>query len=219
MLRRLRDRTRWAFTLALIGWFAVLTRAEPSVLRASVMAAFAATAVVTGRPGRPLRTLGLTITTVLLADPLLVHSVGWWLSVGATAGIVLLAAPLAERLPGPEAIRRPLSVTLAAQVGVAPATIAVFGSLPLASVPANLLAVPAAGPVMLYGLPAGLLAGSMPDAAARLLQLPTIVLVRFIARVASAAATWPLPRLGWSGLAVGGLVGLVLLRGPPRHRR
>ena len=38
MLRRLRPWWRWAATLALIGWFMALTRFEPSVLRAGVMA-------------------------------------------------------------------------------------------------------------------------------------------------------------------------------------
>ena len=41
----------------------------------------------------------------------------------------------------------------------------VFGRLPMMSVPANLLAVPVAGAVMLYGLPAGLLAGAVPPLA------------------------------------------------------
>ena len=219
VLRRARAPTRWAATLALIGWFALLTRFEPSVLRASVMAALAATAVVAGRPSRPVRILGLTVTIVLLADPLLVHSVGWWLSVGATAGIVALAGPLAARLPGPAPVRLPLAVTMAAQLGVAPVTIAVFGPLPLASVPANLLAVPAAAPIMLYGLPAGLLAGACPDPVAQLLQLPTVVLVRFVARVASAAAGWPLPHVGWPGLVAAVAVAVLVLRRAPRHRR
>ena len=102
-------------------------------------------------------------------------------------------------------MRLALAVTMAAQLGVAPVTIAVFGPLPLASVPANLLAVPAAGPIMLYGLPAGLLAGACPDSGgARLLQLPTVVLVRFVARVASGSGGWPLPHVGWPGLVAGG---------------
>jgi competence protein ComEC len=219
VLRRARAPTRWAATLGLIGWFALLTRFEPSVLRASVMAALAATALVAGRPSRPVRILGLTVTIVLLADPLLVHSVGWWLSVGATAGIVALAGPLAARLPGPAPVRLPLAVTMAAQLGVAPVSIGVFGPLPLASVPANLLAVPAAAPIMLYGLPAGLLAGVCPDPVARLLQLPTVLLVRFVARVASSAAGWPLPHVGWPGLVGAVGVTVVVLRRAPRHRR
>ena len=50
VLRRLSHRARWAATVGVIAWFTVLTRFEPSVLRASVMAALAATAVLTGRP-------------------------------------------------------------------------------------------------------------------------------------------------------------------------
>jgi len=40
LLQRARPPTRWVATLALIGWFVVLTRAEPSVLRAGAMAEF-----------------------------------------------------------------------------------------------------------------------------------------------------------------------------------
>ena len=72
---------------------------------------------------------------------------------------------------------------------------------------------------MLYGLPAGLVAGASPEPVARLLQLPTVVLVRFVAHVADAAAAWPLPHVGWPGLAVAA-VGLALGLGRPgRHRR
>ena len=116
-------------------------------------------------------------------------------------------------------MRLPLAVTMAAQLGVAPVTVAVFGPLPLASVPANLLAVPAAAPIMLYGLPAGLVAGAAPDPVAQLLQLPTVVLVRFVARVASAAAGWPLPHMGWPGLVAAVAVAVLVLRRAPRHRR
>ena len=218
-LRRLQHRARWAATLGLIGWFAVLTRFEPSVLRASVMAALGATALVSGRPAGAVRALGLTVTIVLLLDPLLIHSVGWWLSVAATAGIAVLGPPLAARLPGPAAVRAALSVTLAAQLGVAPVSIAVFGPLPMASIPANLLAGPAAGPVMVYGLPAGLLAAVSPDPIATALQVPTVALVRFIAFVAVSASSWPLPRVGAPGLMVVTALLVVVLRRPRRHRR
>ena len=221
VLRRARAPTRWAATLALIGWFALLTRFEPSVLRASVMAALAATAVVGGRPSRPVRILGLTVTIVLLVDPLLVHSVGWWLSVGATAGIALLAAPLAARLPGPAPVRLALAVTLAAQLGVAPVTIAVVRA-------------PAAG--LRAGQPAGRPRGGAdhalracrpgcwpapcPDPVARLLQLPT----RRAGPLRGQGGVWS-GRAGrsrtWVGRAWSGAVAVavLVLRRAPRHRR
>ena len=49
LLRRLRPWWRWAATLGLIGWFMTLTRFEPSVLRAGVMAMLASSAFVLGR--------------------------------------------------------------------------------------------------------------------------------------------------------------------------
>jgi competence protein ComEC len=216
-LRRLRPTARWGATLLVIGWFAAITRFEPSVIRASVMAAFACTAIGLGRPARTTSLLSLTVIGVLLADPLLVESVGWWLSVGATTGIALLGAPLAARLPGPASIRAGMAVTIAAQLGVAPVSVAVFGPLPLAALPANVLAAPAAGPVMIYGLPAGLLASTVPNGLARALQVPTVILVRWIARVAGWTSAWPLPRLGGPGLFVAAVAVACLLRRPPRH--
>jgi competence protein ComEC len=201
VLRRLVLRWRFVATVGLVAWFALLTRFEPSVLRASAMAALAATSVVLARPASTIRLLSLAVTVMVLIDPLLVWSVGWWLSVGATAGIAVLAAPLAVRLPGPRALAEALAVTLAAQIGVAPVSIAVFGGLPVASVPANLLAVPVAGPLMVWGLPAGVLAGVVP-ALAPVLHVPTRLAVRWIALVARTGAAAPLGELGFGHLTI-----------------
>ena len=201
-LRRLGLRGRWVASLAVIGFFGLLTRWEPSVLRASAMAALAVTAVGLGRPASRGRLLTLAVAGVVLVDPLLVHAVGFRLSVGATAGILLLAPPLAQRLPGPRWLAEALAVTLAAQVGVAPILVPTFGGLPLASVPANLLAVPAAGPLMAWGLTGGLVAGLAGPPVDALLHLPTWLLVSWVAGVARWAASVPLGQLGAVHLAV-----------------
>ena len=67
-----------------------------------------------------------------------------------------------RRLPGPRWLAAPLAITLGAQLGVAVPSVLVFHRLPLVSPLANLAAVPVAGLVMLYGLPAGMLAPSLP---------------------------------------------------------
>ena len=130
LLRRFELRGRFALSLALIAFFAVLTRAEPSVLRASAMAALACWAVYVGRPVSRLRIVALAVTALVLVDPLLVHAVGFELSVGACVGLVVLAAPLSRRLPGPRWLAEPLAVTLAAQLGVAPVLLATFDGMP-----------------------------------------------------------------------------------------
>jgi competence protein ComEC len=202
VLRRLALGARFAVTVGVIGWFALLTRFEPSVLRASVMAALAALTFVLARPASTVRLLSLCVTVLVLIDPLLVWSVGWWLSVGATGGIALLAGPIAGLLPGPRGLAGAVGVTTAAQLGVAPVSVAVFGGLPLVSLPANLLAAPVAGPVMMWGLPAGVLAALVPAPVATLVHLPTRLGVRWIALVARVAARAPIGEVGLAALVV-----------------
>jgi competence protein ComEC len=209
LLRRLTIRWRWAATVGLVLWFAMLTRFEPSVLRASAMATVSVTAWALARPSSTIRMLGLATTTMMLLDPFLVYSAGWWLSVGATFGIALLAGRIAERIPGPRSLALAVGVTLAAQVGVAPVQLAIFGGMPVVSLPANLLAVPAAGPVMIWGLPAGLVAGFLPSWAATLLHFPSRVCIRWIALVARVGAALPLGTLqARHALVAAGAVGV-----------
>jgi len=153
-LRRCRWRSRLPLTLSVIVGFALLTRFEPSVVRASAMAGLVTLAAALGREASGLRILALAVTGLVLVDPLLVSSVGFGLSVAASAGILLLAGPIERRLPGPRPFAAAVAVTLAAQVGVAPLLLAVFDSIPVASLPANVFAGFAAGALMSWGLPA-----------------------------------------------------------------
>lgn len=219
LLRRLGLRSRWAASLGVIAFFGLVTRWEPSVLRASAMAALACTATGLGRPTSRRRLLALAVAAVVLVDPLLVRSVGFQLSVGACVGIIFLAGPLSRRLPGPRLLAEALAVTLAAQVGVAPVLVPVFGGLPVASVPANLLAVPAAGPLMVWGLTAGLAAGTFGTPVDALLHLPTSWLVDWVAGVARWAASLPLGRIEAPHLGALVVVAVVTVVAWRRYRR
>jgi competence protein ComEC len=136
-------RRRW-IGLAAVCWFALLARAEPSILRASVMAALVLLAGVLGRGLHPPYTLAIAVLLVLLADPALAGQLGFELSVLATAGVLVLAPPLARHLPGPRPLRLLVAASLGAQLGVAPLLLRVEGAVPLAAISANLVAVPAA---------------------------------------------------------------------------
>lgn len=202
LLRRRRPWSRWAVAIVVIGSFALVTRFEPSVLRASAMAALAATATALGRPQAGLRILALAVGGLLLVDPLLIGSVGFQLSTAASAGILVLGPRIEPVLPGPEVLRAALSVTVAAQLGVAPVLVPRFGGIPVVSLPANVLAVPVAGLVTAWGLPAGLLAGWAGPSAARWLHLPTRLLVAWVAGVARVSARVPAGELGPVALVV-----------------
>lgn len=206
---RLRLGGRWAVTVGVIGAFGVVTRFEPSVLRASAMAVLAVSATLAGRPASTVRILALSVAALVLIDPLLVRSVGFQLSVGASAGIALLAARVAARIRGPSVLAEGLGVTIAAQLGVAPVLVPRFGGLPVVALVANVLAVPVAGLVTTWGLPAGVAAGLGGPRLAAIVHLPTRLLVAWVASVARVSASLPLGELHMSGLVLATGAGFV----------
>jgi competence protein ComEC len=211
LLSRLGLRTRLVGLGAVLLLFATVTRYEPSVLRATAMAGLAGVATMVGRPVRSVRLLALAAAMLLVADPFLVRSVGFGLSVAASAGIVTLSSRIADALPGPASLRGPLSVVLAAQIGVAPLLLVWFDDLPIATLPANLLAEPIAGFVMVWGASAGIVAGLLPPVVGALVHLPTEVALWWIAGVARRCTDARLGSLGpiAFGLAVvGGTIAL-----------
>jgi competence protein ComEC len=143
-----------------------------------------------------------------------VRSVGFQLSVFAALAIVVAAPRLARVIPGPPALREALAVTVAAQLGVAPVLLATFGPIPVAALPANLLAVPVAGLVMVWGLTAGVLAGAAGEPLASFVHGATRVALHWLEVVAHGAARAPLGELQLGhliGLALG--LGLAIMAG------
>jgi competence protein ComEC len=217
LTKRLGWRLRLGCTIAIIVLFATITRFEPSVLRAAVMAALACTASTIGRPAPAIRILALAVISLVLVDPFLVRSVGFGLSVGACLGIILLTEPIAAWLVGPEWLRRALAVVAAAQLGVAPLLVTVFGGVPVASLPANLLAEPVAGFVMMWGATAGLVAGLVP-ALAVLVHVPTTLALWWIAHVARVATDAGFGELDGRGIVLVVACGLAAVAARRRGR-
>ncbi len=151
-------RGRRRVALAAVAWFSGLVGGEPSVLRASVMAAIVLGAQATGRGADPRHTLATAATLLLLVDPFLAGQLGFALSVLATGGVLVVAPALARRVPGPRPVALLIGASVGAQVGVAPVLVAVEGAVPLAALPANLVAVPAAAVASAVGVVAALVA-------------------------------------------------------------
>jgi competence protein ComEC len=199
IILRLRRRGRLGAVLFVIVVFAAVTRFEPSVLRASWMAGVAATANMLGRRQSALRVLGLASCALLLIDPLLAWSVGFALSVVACLGLALIT-PRLETVFGewgcPSWLAVPAATALGAELGVSLVMVPVFGGVPLISLPANLLALPAAEPVMAWGvaagLPAGLVEPLIGGGPSRLVHIPTRFALDWVRTVAAVAARVPL---------------------------
>lgn len=192
LLRRLRLGGRLAATISVLAFFALITRFEPSVLRATTMAGLGAIAVTFGREAESRRLLAAAVLVLVAVDPMIAHQLAFQLSVAASAGIVLWSARLADALPGPRPLSEAVAVTVAAQVAVSPLLIPTFGGMPVASLLANVLAAPATGPVVVWGVPAGVVAGVFGGWVAEVVHLPTGLMVGWIGSVAEWCAVLPL---------------------------
>lgn len=126
--------------LAGLALFVVVTRWEPSVLRAAGMAGLLLSARAIGVALTPWVALGTSVSALLIVSGELSADVGFQLSVAATVGVMVGADLFRDRLP--RLVGAPLGVTLAAQIAVAPVLLAHFGTLPLLSPLANLFAAP-----------------------------------------------------------------------------
>jgi competence protein ComEC len=205
----------------LVVAYVVLTRWEPSVLRAGVMAGLVLAGVASGRGPGGRRALCLAATLLLLVDPGLLEALGFRLSVAATAG-VLWAGPLAARaLPRslPARARLAAGVTLGAQAGAVPVAALALGNPSLAGLPANLLALPLAGAPMLLGVLAALaapVARPLGVAACRLAEpflAALVALAHWAAGLPGAATTLTGPARAAPALAAAALLALAARRG------
>jgi ComEC/Rec2-related protein len=181
--------------------FGALTRWEPSVLRAASMAALVVVGRFVGLPLEPVTALAVVAGASVLLEPALAGSVGFQLSVLATAGLMAGA----RWWPGGGFAASILKATLAAQLAVAPLLLSVFGTVPLMSPVANLLAIPiVTAATSLAGIGAALGSGTTITVAELLAQA-----VIFIARVSA-----PWPQLGPASFGVLVVVGALWWRLP-----
>ena len=178
--------------IVLVVLLVVVTRWEPSVLRAGVMAGLVLLGVASGRGPGGRRALCLAVVVLLLADPGLAGALGFQLSVAATAGVLWLGPATARALPDriPERVRKGVGMTLGAQAAAMPVLALVFGSVSLAGLPANLLGLPLAGGPMLLGVVAAATAPVAPWVANLACRLADPFLIALIA-VARWAAGLP----------------------------
>jgi competence protein ComEC len=226
LLLRMRRWPRFLLGLGTVVFFVVLTGAEPSVMRAGVMAGLTLFGVLLGRPRSAGSILAGAVLLLIVLDPWLIWSIGFQLSVAATAGMVALATPLAERirfLPKPVALAA--GTTFAAQLGVTPLLLFHFHEVPLVTVLANLAAFPAVSPALLLGLLAasvGLIWFPLGRMLAGLALLPMRYLEIVADRLGKAPLGWitgggPVVLIAGVGLAAATAWWLRTGRSPPRR--
>ena len=175
-----------ATALSLIAFIA-LVRPSPSVLRAAAMAAVLLVAQGTKRGRDSLPALGFAMAAVVIIDPWQARDAGFALSVLATAGLLLFAPVLIEKLSThmPGKLAQALAPPIAATVFCSPIIVALSGYLAPMGVIANLLAAPFVAPITIVGFIAALFSPFVP-----MLSTVLIWFIRFPAGAIALIAHW-----------------------------
>lgn len=154
-----RRRLAAACALPLLGFYALLTGANPSVIRACVMMLFLLAAPLLNRESDGPTSLSVALALILLKNPFAAGSVGLQLSFAAVAGILFVSPRLERLLCGEKKHGRlfrftasGISITLGALIWTTPLTTLYFGNVVLLSPLTNLLCLWAAAVIFLGGL-------------------------------------------------------------------
>jgi competence protein ComEC len=200
LLRRLipKLKMRLLITGFVLILFIFLVRPSPSVARASVMTAISLVALARGIPVKAIASLGAALSLLILIDPFQALDPGFALSVGATAGIILLA----PKLPLPQVIAIPIAATIMCL----PVIIAISGLFSIVSIPANILAAPLVAPITILGF----VAAMAPPLAPLLLTLIS-PFAKLLALIAHFGAGFPVLILPKSFLGAFLILAIILL--------
>ena len=205
---------RLGFGLAALIGYVQLVGAQPSVLRAAVMAAGVLIGISLGRKTAPASALALSVIILLIADPWLATDFGFALSVAATFGLLMLTQPITLRLERfmPTWLAIAVGVSLSAQILCLPILLQLQSGLSTYALPANVLAEPLVAPVTILGIVACLVAWAFPPAAWCLTYLASEA-TWVIAKIAHHFANQQNVTLGWPTGIAGALIASCIVLG------
>lgn len=209
-----------------VALYTLLVGADASVVRAAIMAGiYLLSSRLLGRPTFPYASLCLAGVGMTLVSPLILWNVGFQLSFAATLGLMLYTDRFVgwtrRRLEGiltkktarraVQALSESTLATLAAQITTLPLILYHFETLSLASLPANLLILPAQPGVMTWG---GLatLAGMIWPAVGQLFAWVAWLFLRYTTAMVEIMAEMPAATIPVE-IGPGGLVALYALIG------
>jgi len=135
-------------TICFIAIFTISVGFEPPVVRAAIMGTISLMAIVFDRKATAIYSLALTGMVTLVIWPTWLTNISFWLSYGATLGIVLFGSPQSKPrwwLP------KELRISIAAQIFTTPIIFAYFKQVSLVSPVSNVFVSFIIGPLMALG--------------------------------------------------------------------
>jgi competence protein ComEC len=174
-------------SIVVVCIFTLLVGASASVVRAAIMGSLSVVAQFFGRKSSGLRPLVVTAYIMALIDPFLpFYDIGFQLSFGATAGIVLFSKrieSLLKQLPETMGFKSSLATTWAAQAFTSPLIFFYFKNFSAIATISNLVILPAI-PLAMLGSFLALITGKMAAA-------PTWILFELLLKTTHFFASLP----------------------------
>ncbi len=163
--------------ISLAGW-------QPSVARAGVMGVGVLLGILLERKTKPLGSLLLAATLLLVANPLWIWDLGFQLSFLATLGLVTTVEPITKRLDWlPTLIASLMAVPLAASLWTLPLLLHVFSVFSTYSIFVNILSTPLVTVISLGGMASAVAGVIYPIAGSSIayaLNLPIWTLIKLV---------------------------------------
>ncbi len=199
---------RYLTALIAMSGYVLLVGPESSVIRAATMALFVMIGLWLGRGSTALNSLSLAIVVLLMIDPGLATDIGFALSAFATAGLLIMAAPMFEWLRQymPDVIAMGIAASSSAQLFTTPVLLILQPSIPLYSVLANLIVEPVVAPITILGILSVIVSSVNIPLAGGVSYLASIM-ANWIVIVAQELSSWPAARLHF----VKGVLGILLV--------
>jgi competence protein ComEC len=184
LTKNLTGKLQLIFGLGTLSIYIGLTGLQPSVLRAGLMGAAVLVAIALDTRVKPLGSLLLAATILLLFNPLWIGDLGFQLSFSATLGLIVTLPTLQKKLDWlPPLIADTIAVPLAASVWVLPLLSYVFNTVAVYSVLVNIISTPLVIFISLGGTASAIAALIFPavgSAIAFLLSYPTSLLIYLV---------------------------------------
>ncbi len=144
----------WVTAAVLVGYAGVVGGGA-SVVRATVMAVIYLVARQAGHRSVPINALAVTCAVILLATPEAIADVAFWLTFGATLGILAGVWMAGRRLPRAAWLRAPaalLLTSMCAELALLPVAALAFSRVTFAGLGLNFVAIPMMAVAQIAGM-------------------------------------------------------------------
>ena len=138
-----------------IIFYILLAGASPSVVRAGIMAMMNIISFMISRKPHSLNQMFFVAILILLHNPFAIYDIGFQFSFLGTIGMIMVSPRLKQGLQKiikNEFFVQSVSITISVQMVLVPLMVYYFHTISVISILANLLIVPVAGIVIMYGI-------------------------------------------------------------------